>query len=96
MNLRLTYYVVELVIPMDNRVPVARQVFANVLHDLVIFGVSSTKQSSRLDVLYFRLVCFYSGEGITVSCVESSLFAISVQANRVRVDAVKPSQRPKQ
>ena len=42
-NLGSTYYVIELVISMDNGISVARQVFAHVVHDLVVFRVSSTE-----------------------------------------------------
>jgi len=88
-----TYHIIEFKVTVDDGVAIARQVVADKVDDRVVFFVCSSKSLTSLNVLDRSLLGFNPLPGVAMARVEAGLFAVSLQADGVRVDAVEPGER---
>lgn len=84
----MQYDIVEFVVTMNDSRSVARNIFAHILHNLIVILVGAPKWLSRLNIFDLCLLCFDARKGIAVAEVEVSFLAESRQPDGVWVDAV--------
>jgi hypothetical protein len=86
------YKVVKFVISVDDGITVAAHVLADKVDHLVEILVRPAQRSTGLDVFDHGLLGLDARKRVAVARVEARLLAVALQADRVRVDRVKPGQ----